>query len=76
MALFAKEGGLSIVKRLFKESALVVKSNGYLICEIGYNQAEEIRSIIKNEDYKDLWRLHEIVEDLQSIPRTVVLQRV
>ncbi|MEW6734143.1 MAG: peptide chain release factor N(5)-glutamine methyltransferase [Acidobacteriota bacterium] len=70
-ALFASERGLSIIKRLFKESLPYLRAGGYLICEIGFGQEEKLLAEID----RDIWQPQETVKDLQGIPRTLVLKR-
>jgi len=69
-ALFAGPDGLAIVRRLLRDASLSLQPEGYLVFEIGFGQHEAVKNLID----RDVWKLLEIREDLQHIPRTVVLQ--
>jgi len=60
--------GLSIVRRIIQGSPHFLLPNGYLIFEIGIGQAAEVKDMFKPA----VWENVEILNDLQSIPRTVV----
>ncbi len=59
--------GLSIVKRIVDNAPKFLKPNGFLLMEIGFNQASEVREMFADK----LWRAVEILPDSQLIPRTV-----
>jgi release factor glutamine methyltransferase len=59
--------GLSIVVQIIEESPRFLKSGGFLLMEIGFNQAGEVREMFRAET----WQSVEILPDLQGIPRTV-----
>ncbi|MCS6885673.1 MAG: peptide chain release factor N(5)-glutamine methyltransferase [Acidobacteriota bacterium] len=67
IALFAPEAGLSIIKRIFLEARQLISPQGLLVMEIGYGQAKQIENASGN-----LWKINEILKDLQGIPRTVL----
>ncbi len=69
-ALFAGPDGLAIIRRLLRDSSLFLQREGYLVFEIGFAQHEAVKNLID----RDVWKLLEIREDLQHLPRTVVLQ--
>ena len=69
-ALFAGPDGLAVIRRLLRDAPLFLRRDGYLVFEIGFGQHEAVRNLID----RDVWKLLEIREDLQRIPRTVVLQ--
>ena len=71
MALSPGPDGLNIIRRLLLEAPAFLKPNGYLIIEIGFDQGEQVASLIDT----GVWRLREIRPDLQGIPRIVVLQK-
>lgn len=72
IALSPGTDGLSVIRRLLHDGPAVLKPNGYLIMEIGFDQGERVQDLINPET----WRLVEIRPDLQSIPRIVVVRRV
>lgn len=45
-ALFADNQGLAIYDKLLNESSRVVKDNGTILLEIGFNQAEAVKAIL------------------------------
>jgi release factor glutamine methyltransferase len=69
-ALFAGPDGLAVIRRLLRDAPLFLQPDGYLVFEIGFGQHEAVKNLID----RDVWKLIEIREDLQRIPRTVVLQ--
>ena len=69
-ALFAGPDGLAVIRRLLRDAPLFLQRDGYLVFEIGFGQHEAVKNLIDRE----AWKLLEIREDLQGIPRTVVLQ--
>lgn len=69
LALDGGKTGLDFYIRIFNESKLVLKNNGILILEIGYDQLEEIKELIKeNNEFK----LLESVKDYGGNDRVVV----
>jgi release factor glutamine methyltransferase len=70
-ALFADEQGLRFYRRLLGEGWQYVRGDGFFICEIGYTQLGEIQRLIDPK----LWRLEEVTDDLQGIPRILTIRR-
>lgn len=60
--------GLDFYKRIAKESKRFLKSKGYLILEIGYNQMEAVCSILRNENFEIVSR----VKDYANNDRVIV----
>ena len=71
MALSPGADGLSLIRRLLLEAPAFLKSNGYMIMEIGFDQGEKVQSLVDS----GVWRSLELRPDLQGIPRIVVLQK-
>lgn len=71
VALSPGADGLSMIRRLLLETPAFLKSNGYLMMEIGFDQGEQVQSVIDT----GVWHLRELRPDLQGIPRIVVLQK-
>ncbi|HYP25531.1 MAG TPA: peptide chain release factor N(5)-glutamine methyltransferase [Blastocatellia bacterium] len=71
-ALFAGEDGLLFYRRLLSDAPRYLKPGGCLACEIGYGQLAPIREMIDPA----LWRLQDVRQDLQSIPRVVALLKL
>jgi release factor glutamine methyltransferase len=70
-ALAGGPDGLSVIRRLLSEARPFLRSGGYFVFEIGFEQREAVEQLI---DWR-VWKLIEIRGDLQQIPRTFVLQR-
>ncbi|MBA2705512.1 MAG: peptide chain release factor N(5)-glutamine methyltransferase [Blastocatellia bacterium] len=70
-ALIAGEDGLSVIRRLLIESREYLKSGGFLIFEMGFDQHDAVKQLIDQNS----WELLEIYDDLQDIPRTVALAK-
>ena len=71
VALSPGADGLSMIRRLLLEAPGFLKTNGYMIMEFGFDQGEQVQSLIDS----GVWRLRELRPDLQGIPRIVVLQK-
>lgn len=71
LALSPGSDGLTMIRRLLLEAPAFLKPNGYLIMEIGFDQGEQVQSLIDT----GVWHLRELRPDLQGIPRIVVLQK-
>ena len=71
-SLFGGTDGLDVVRRLLKESAAHLASNGCLIVEFGCGQVAAVRQLAADAG----WTVVRIREDLQGIPRTAVLSLV
>ena len=72
LALAACADGLAIIRRLLLEAASFLKTGGYFLFEIGFNQAAPVEQLVDPK----IWKLLAIHEDLQGIPRTVALQKL
>ncbi len=71
-ALAAGPDGLDIIRRLLVESVDFVKTGGHLLFEIGYDQSPAVEQLLNPK----IWKLLDIYEDLQGIPRTVALRKL
>ena len=63
--------GLSIIRRLIRESPPFLIPGGHLLLEIGYGQHEAVARLVDPQ----VWTTLDTRRDLQGIPRTVVLRR-
>jgi release factor glutamine methyltransferase len=72
LALTDSRDGLSFYRRLLKDAASRLKPGAYLICEMGYTQSESIVGMIDRK----VWAEPRLLDDLQGIPRTIVLQKL
>lgn len=71
MALFAAEEGLLFYRHIAKGYRHMLKDNGYLVFEYGYDQQQAVKDIITEEGYTIV---KEII-DLGNNPRGVVAQK-
>jgi release factor glutamine methyltransferase len=71
VALVAGEDGLTVIRRLLSEAGGFLKTDGFFVFEIGFNQADAVEELIDQET----WKLLAIHADLQGIPRTIALQQ-
>lgn len=62
--------GLSIIQRIISESPKFLRSGGFLLLEIGHDQADAVRKMFDTA----IWQSVDILPDLQGIPRTVKVQ--
>lgn len=72
IALTPGGDGLSIIRRLIAEASEFLKPDGFMLLEIGFDQAAAIEALIRQST---TWKLLGIEPDLQGIPRVVVLQK-
>ena len=70
-ALVAGADGLSHISVLLRDLPPFLLDSGYLIFEIGFGQRDAVRELIDSA----VWKLIDIRNDLQAIPRTFVLQK-
>lgn len=71
LALTDFADGLSLYRRLLNDAPARLRAGGWLICEIGYGQAEVIRSLVN----ESVWDEVRLLEDLQGIQRTLVVRK-
>ena len=71
LALFGGRTGFEVIGRLFDQAPHHLAPGGQLIVEFGFGQAGQISRLAENAG----WRIVRVVNDLQSIPRTIVLDR-
>ncbi|MBK9313849.1 MAG: peptide chain release factor N(5)-glutamine methyltransferase [Acidobacteria bacterium] len=71
LALTDFDDGLSFYRRLMNDAVSRVKSGGYLLCEMGFSQSVEVMAMID----RHYWIEQRLLDDLQGIPRTLLLRR-
>lgn len=71
LALTDFADGLSFYRRLINQAPARLKAGAYLICELGYAQSEAVMAMAD----PIVWDEPRLLDDLQSIPRTVVLKK-
>jgi release factor glutamine methyltransferase len=62
--------GLALIRRLLADSPHFLEPGGHLLFEIGFGQHESVRRLIDER----VWTTLAVREDLQCIPRAVVLR--
>ncbi|NIM91402.1 MAG: peptide chain release factor N(5)-glutamine methyltransferase [Candidatus Aminicenantes bacterium] len=70
-ALVAGYTGLEMLQKIIKDSRSFLKSEGYLILEIGENQRKEVNSFFNSG-----WKRVAFSKDLSGIPRVVTAQKI
>ncbi|MBQ2884736.1 MAG: peptide chain release factor N(5)-glutamine methyltransferase [Alphaproteobacteria bacterium] len=63
--------GLKCYRDIAKITPLILKTGGYILLEVGYNQATDVANIFEKEGLK----IVEIVQDLSGINRCVILKK-
>src|SRR5262245_41804058 len=72
LALTDSNDGLSLYRSLLKDAPSRLRAGGHLICEMGYTQSEKISNMIDHQ----VWGAGRLLDDLQGIPRTIVLRKL
>ncbi len=65
IALTSSEDGISDIKKLIQESRKILKRKGMLIIEHGYNQENEVKNLLKENYFIDVFN----IKDYQGLPR-------
>jgi release factor glutamine methyltransferase len=73
VALFGGSDGFHLVERLVQSAVHYLRPGGYLLCEFGLGQDEQVEELVTNTSNL---RLIELRRDLQGIARTAVVERV
>jgi release factor glutamine methyltransferase len=71
LALFGGPTGLDVIRRLLEQAPAHLAEHGWLVVEFGFGQAAAIRRLAEETG----WRVVRVRDDLQGIPRTIVLER-
>lgn len=71
LALYTEdEEGLTFYQRIISGSSGILKPDGFLLFELGINQADKVACIMKENGFKNI----EIIKDLAQIDRVIVGQ--
>ncbi len=70
LALFAGGDGLAVYRRLVPEAARVLRPGAWLVLELGYNVAEQVRAM-----FAEGWDSLQIEKDLAGIDRVLSARR-
>ena len=67
--MFTKDDkGLEFYEKITKGAPAILNEDGYLLFELGIDQAEAVREIMEQNGFKDI----EIIKDLAGIDRVIV----
>jgi release factor glutamine methyltransferase len=66
VALFAGPTGLEIYERLIADATRVLRPQGWLLLELGYNSLEPVRAMLERE-----WSDITVIDDLAGLPRVL-----
>lgn len=67
-ALDGGEDGLYFYRKIISQSKEVLVQNGILAFEIGYDQGEQVRNLMENNNFEDVY----VVKDLAGLDRVVI----
>jgi release factor glutamine methyltransferase len=65
-ALFAGPTGLEIYERLIPDAARILRPNGWLLLELGYNSLDAVQAMLQSG-----WSDIDVMQDLAGFPRVV-----
>ncbi len=71
ISLDGGEDGLDAYRDIAKISANVLKADGLILLEVGYDQAESVAHILQHQNFQ----LLEIMRDLNGVERTLVAKK-
>lgn len=71
-ALFGGSSGIEMYERLIQEAGELLRSGGLLVLELGYNSAQQARTILIAQRH---WANVSITNDLAGIPRVLAAER-
>ncbi|MFA5341083.1 MAG: peptide chain release factor N(5)-glutamine methyltransferase [Clostridia bacterium] len=71
LALLAGEEGTEFYEAIASNAKAFLNIGGYLMFEVGYNQANQIKEILIKQGYEDI----QILKDLQGIDRVVIAKQ-
>ena len=67
LALSGGKDGLDFYKRICREGKGVLYPSGYLCFEIGHDQEKEVKSIMKNEGFIDIYSLKDLSQNYRVV---------
>jgi release factor glutamine methyltransferase len=71
LALDGGVDGLDFYRRIFREAPSHLKTDGFLMLEIGFDQKDELEKIIRSSQ---IFEVKEIIKDYNNINRVLVLK--
>ena len=70
MALDGGVDGLDLIKKVIYRSNYLLKRNGLLALEIGYNQYQRVTDILKNYRFREVSKEHDYGHNVRCIIST------
>ena len=67
-ALISSDSGLCDIKKITRQATNILKKNGILIVEHGFNQSIEVRKIFEENNFSDI----SLLKDFQNHPRVTL----
>ena len=71
IALDGGEDGLNCYREIANKAFKWLKTGGYILLEVGYNQAEPVKDIFETKE----WQFIEFAKDLANIKRCIILKK-
>ena len=68
MALDGDVDGLKFYRKIIEESLTYLNNRGFIAFEIGYNQGDDVKSLLEEKGYKDI----NIYKDLGGLDRVII----
>ena len=72
LALYGGLDGLSEIRKVVKKSSELIKKNGKLILEIGFDQKNKVKNLLKNKGFY----INKVVKDLAKNDRCIVCTKI
>ena len=71
LALDGGNDGLYFYKKIINDADKFLKDNSYIIFEIGYDQGEDVKTLLEKKQFKEI----EIIKDLAGFDRTIIAKK-
>ena len=65
IALSSSEAGICDIKKIIQQSREILRRRGMLMIEHGYNQEDEVKNLLKDNYFSDIYN----IKDYQELPR-------
>ena len=65
--------GLDFYRKIINEAPAYLKKDGFLILEIGFNQARAIKNIFQKTEH---FEIIETIKDYNNIERVIIIKRI
>ena len=71
VALFGGPTGLEIYEKLIADAARVLRPDGWLLLELGYNSLDPVRALLNRDRERSTWTDITVIPDLAGFPRVL-----